>query len=361
MGIKKRFLQNLFVRFKKQEAILHELRYLFWECTLRCTLNCLHCGSDCRSDSHQVDMPAEDFLNVLRGIKESEDPTKIMVVITGGEPLLRKDLPDIGREIRKLGFRWGIVSNAFQYTPEKHRALMATGMGAITISLDGLEENHNWLRNSPLSYQRAIAAINLITKESRLNYDIVTCVHKRNIGELPDLMNILSEKGVKAWRLFTIAPIGRASSNDELALDPYEMKSLMDFIKDNRKRKQIDIKFSCEGFVGVYENEVRDGFFFCRAGINIGSVLADGSISACPNVHHSFIQGNIYKNDFMEIWNSRFKVMRDRSWTKNGECSQCDSYKYCQGNGLHLQNPDTGQVMQCHHKLMLDATSTISH
>ncbi len=238
---------------------------------------------------------------------------------------------------------------------------MATGMGAITISLDGLEENHNWLRNSPLSYQRAIGAIELIAKEARLNYDIVTCVHKKNINELPQLMDFLLEKKVKAWRLFTIAPIGRASTNDELALDPKEMKSLMDFIKENRKQKQIDIKFSCEGYVGSYENEVRDGFFFCRAGINIGSVLVDGSVSACPNIHHSFIQGNIYESDFMEIWNSKFDVMRDRSWTKKGDCSQCKSYKYCQGNALHLWNPENGRLLQCHHKLIQEATSAVSH
>ena len=194
MTIKKQMLQNLFSRFKKQEAKLHELKYLFWECTLRCTLNCLHCGSDCRSDSKQPDMPAEDFLNVLRSIKLTENPENIMVVITGGEPLLRKDLAQIGLEIRKLGFRWGIVSNGFQYTPERHAELMAAGMGAITISLDGLKENHNWLRNSPLSFDRAIQAIDLVRNEPRLNYDIVSCIHKKNIGELRKLMEFLLQK-----------------------------------------------------------------------------------------------------------------------------------------------------------------------
>lgn len=355
MGLKNTVLQHLFTRFKKQEAVIHDLKYLFWECTLRCTLNCLHCGSDCRSNSEQQDMPAEDFLNVLRSIKKTQDPSKIMIVITGGEPLLRKDLPEIGREIRRLGYRWGMVSNGFQYTKEKHAALMAAGMGAITISLDGLEETHNWLRNSPYSYQRAISAIDLIAGENRLNYDIVSCIHKKNIAGLPELMQLLEEKGVKAWRLFTIAPIGRASGNDDLALDSTEMVSLMEFIKENREKSAIDIKFSCEGFVGPYENEVRDGFFFCRAGINIGSVLADGSISACPNINHSFIQGNIYESDFMEIWEEKFETMRDRSWNKTDACASCASYKYCQGNGLHLWDPDSGRLMQCHNQLIMQS------
>ncbi len=275
-----------------------------------------------------------------------------MIVITGGEPTLRKDLPEIGREIRKLGYRWGIVSNGLQYTSEKHSAFMAAGMSALTISLDGLEENHNWLRNSPHSFQRTMNAIDLIAQESRLNSDIVSCIHKKNIGELPDLMKLLVDKGVKAWRLFTIAPIGRASGNDELLLNHEEMTSMMEFIKENRKLGIIDMKFSCEGYVGPYENEVRDGFFFCRAGINIGSILADGSISACPNIHHSFIQGNIYESDFMETWNNKFEPMRDRSWNKVGDCANCDSYKYCQGSGLHLWDPESNQVLQCHYQLL---------
>lgn len=118
----------------------------------------------------------------------------------------------------------------------------------------------------------------------------------------------------------------------------------------------MDIKFSCEAYVGPYENEVRDGFFFCRAGINIASVLIDGSVSACPNIHPDFIQGNIYKADFTDIWDKEFGVMRNRSWTKIGECANCDSYKHCMGNGLHLWDPQKNQLLQCHYNLLKEAT-----
>ena len=78
-----------------------------------------------------------------------------------------------------------------------------------------------------------------------------------------------------------------------LLLDSIQMRYLMDFIKSSRQNSSVDIKFSCEAYVGAYENKVREGFFFCRAGINIGSVLADGSISACPNIDRKKNQGNI--------------------------------------------------------------------
>ena len=117
---------------------------------------------------------------------------------------------------------------------------------------------------------------------------------------------------------------------------------LFDFIKDTRKEGEINASYGCEGFLGKYEAEVRDEFFFCRAGISIGSVLADGSISACPNLRDNFIQGNIYKDNFVEIWNNKFQKMRDRSWTKTDKCNLCKYFDYCEGSGLHLRNDKTG-------------------
>ena len=164
----------------------------------------------------------------------------------------------------------------------------------MTISLDGLEESHNWLRNSSESFARVEIAIGLAASSSRLNFDIVTCVNRRNIGELDSLYKFLELKGVKSWRLFTIVPKGRAKGNAELFLSDSEFKELLNFIHLKRSKRAMDIIFSCEGYVGRYELKVRDSFFFCRAGINIGSVLIDGSISACPNIERSFSQGNIF-------------------------------------------------------------------
>jgi radical SAM protein with 4Fe4S-binding SPASM domain len=164
------------------------------------------------------------------------------------------------------------------------------------------------------------------------------------------LYAFLLKKGVKAWRLFTITPIGRAKDFDELFLSDNQVRRLMDFISEKRKEKRMDVKFSCEGYVGDYEFKVRDNFFFCRAGINIGSVLIDGSVSACPNIDRSFAQGNIYKDNFWDIWQNRFKPFRDRSWTQTGECADCSKYSECGGNGMHYWHGDKENVLQCHYK-----------
>ena len=344
-------LSGLHRLFKDNETKLHELNYLFWECTQRCNLRCLHCGSDCTSDTTIPDMPFRDFLQAILPIKKMYEDNAITVVITGGEPLLRKDLVLCGKTLREHGFCWGIVTNGYAYTPDMHAGLLAAGMGAITLSLDGLENTHNWLRSSKKSFENAVKALSLIVSSKGLNYDVVTCVNRKNINELPDLKNFLISKKTKAWRLFTIAPIGRAANNEDMVLTPEELKRLMDFIVVSRMKDNdsIDVKFSCEAYVGKYEKQVRDSYFFCRAGINIASVLIDGSISACPNINRNFVQGNIYHENFLEVWNSRFEIMRNRDWMKRGICINCKDYKNCNGGAMHLRN-ERKAIISCINK-----------
>jgi radical SAM enzyme (rSAM/lipoprotein system) len=291
-------------------------------------------------------MPIEHFLKAVDTI--TDIPENFTVVFTGGEPLMRKDIEDCGRAVRKRGMRWSMVSNGHLYNTERHISLLNAGMGALTISLDGLEASHNWMRNTRNSFAKVEKAIELAASSPRLNFDVVTCVNQRNIAELEQIKEFLIYKNVKAWRLFTIIPIGRAADNEDLQLSNEQFKRLMEFIKEIRETKEIDIKFSCEGYLGNYETKVRDGYFFCRAGINIGSILIDGSISACPNIDRSFSQGNIYQDDFYKVWQTKFEPFRDRNWTKVGQCKTCKDFSDCQGNGLHNWYGDKKNVLVCH-------------
>lgn len=352
----KRFL---FRQFKSSETSLHELNYLFWECTTRCNLSCIHCGSDCSSDSRHSDMPMDDF---LRAIDTIQNPApNLIVVISGGEPLMRNDLEVCGREIRKRGFRWSMVTNGHLYTAERQNSLLNAGLGALTISLDGLRDSHNWMRNNHSSFDRVISAIATAAGVKRLNFDVVTCVNQRNLSELPQLRELLISLNVKSWRLFTIIPIGRARSNLELFLADNQFVALIEFISATRKSGGIDVKFSCEGYVGRYESSVRDSYFFCRAGVNIGSILIDGSISACPNIDRSFAQGNIYSDNFFSVWQQGFQPFRNRLWTKTGACKSCSQYRDCQGSGMHNWHGDMQNVLVCHHAKIENAVSCTAH
>ena len=344
-------LQAFHNYFRKKETQLHELNYLFWECTQRCNLNCRHCGSDCMASSLYKDMPFEDFLKAIQPLESRFKRNSVFVVITGGEPLVRQDLADCGRQLRQHGFPWGIVSNGFAYDEARHQELMEAGLCSVTFSLDGLRDTHDTVRKRPGSFDHALGAIDLVAHEQRpLAYDIVTCVSPMNLHELAALKQLLIEHHVKAWRFFTIEPIGRAASDPNLMLSDEQFRQLMDFIADTRKAGKIDAKFSCEAYVGPYERKVRDWFFFCRAGITIGSVLVDGSISACPNIDRRFAQGNIYQDDFLDVWEHRFQPFRDREWMRTGPCKDCKVYKNCLGGAMHLHRKDSEEILMCHYK-----------
>ncbi len=96
-----------------------------------------------------------------------------------------------------------------------------------------------------------------------------------------------------------------------------------------------------------YEGEVRDYFYECQAGVSVASVLLDGGIGACPSIRADYRQGNIYEDDFWDVWQNRFEKYRDRKWMKTGACSDCSFWRYCEGNGMHLRDSD-GNLMHCH-------------
>lgn len=352
ISMRRRLALEVMRRKRKINVERHELRTLFWESTQRCNVNCLHCGSDCKASTDIPDMPAADFFKALDSITPHVDPHHVLVIISGGEPLVRKDLEDIGRELYRREYPWGIVTNGLALSDARLQSLRRAGLRSISVSIDGLADSHNWLRNHPQSFDRAMNAIRAIARCPELAWDAITCVNKRNIDQLPELKEQLIDAGAKAWRLFTIFPVGRAAGQPDLQLTPDQYRSLMEFIKTTRAEGRIKASYCCEGFLGDYEGDVRDHFFGCSAGVNTGSILVDGSISACASIRSDFHQGNIYRDDFMTVWENGFKEYRARSWMKKGECADCKMWRYCEGNGMHLRDSD-GNLLRCNYHELL--------
>ncbi|UVV52530.1 TIGR04133 family radical SAM/SPASM protein [Bacteroides thetaiotaomicron] len=338
---------EIFRRMKHERVEEHPLRQLFWECTLRCNVRCRHCGSDCKSSPATPDMPLQDFLKVLDSIATHTNPHDVFVIISGGEPTVREDLETCGKEISRRGYPWGMVCNGLCLTRERLHNLIRSGMRSISISLDGLKDVHNWMRRHPESFDCAVNAIREITAIPELTFDVITCVTRRSLPQLPAMKELLISLGVKRWRVSTIFPVGRAAEEPEFRMNGEELKQVLDFIRDTRKEGIIRASYGCEGFLGNYEGEVRNTPFFCSAGISVYSVLIDGSISACSSIRSNYHQGNIYQDDFWEIWQTKFQPYRDRSWMKKDECARCKYFRYCQGNGMHLRDNE-GKLLVCH-------------
>lgn len=347
-SLKQRLALELERQVRKNDIKLHTLKQLFWECTLRCNLHCKHCGSDCRTTASFQDMPASDFLRVIDNITPHVDTHKVMIIFTGGEPLMRDDLEQIGFELNKREYPWGIVSNGLFLTPERFKSLLRAGLHSATISLDGMEDDHNWMRGHNKSFAKASEAIHMLANTSSIKFDVVTCVNGRNIYSLEQIKEYLISLGVRHWRLFTIFPVGRAAEHPEFQLSDNDLTKVMKFIEATRNEGKINVSYGCEGFLGKYEGKVRNNFYRCNAGIKVASILADGSISACPSIRYKFNQGNIYKDDFWNVWESRYEPFRNRQWAKSGICADCSMYRYCEGNGMHLHDED-GKLMLCHY------------
>lgn len=283
-------------------------------------------------------MTSESWKSVIQYMQKLYAP---IFVITGGEPLVRKDLFEITEFLKQMSAKWGLVTNGFALTQDKMDLLCNHGLSSITISLDGTEKEHLYIRRNPDSFRKVLNSMSLIGKTDLEYKDAVTCVFPGNLDKLHNTAKILLDHGMNSWRLFRIFPKGQALENKELVLDFMQSNALVEWIAENRKeykKKGLNISFSCEGYLPwKQDKKVRQEPFFCRSGISIASILSDGTVTGCNNNGSEYYQGNIAQDDFKHLWDNRFQEYRDPSWRKTGKCLHCDEWKYCLGNSVHLR------------------------
>ena len=352
MGLRKWLGLKLFKGLYDKAVENHTLRTLFWECTLRCNLACRHCGSDCRVDVAQPDMPLADFLRVLDNeVTPNVNPRDVLIIFSGGEVLMRRDLEEAGHEVTRRGYMWGMVTNGMALTRERLYSLVSAGLRSVSVSFDGFEEAHNPIRRNPQSFRKALEAIRNIRSIDGLVYDVITCVTPAMIDHLEEFKEFLISEGITRWRIFSIFPAGRAKQDDTLHLNAEQYRRMMEFIRTTRREQRIELSYACEGFLGGYESEVRDHFYMCTAGISVASIRVNGDISGCTSVRGNYTQGNIYQDRFWDVWQNRFQPFRNREWTKSAECADCKVWEFCRGGGMHLRD-DEGKLMYCHYNML---------
>jgi len=335
-------LRNLAYRgYKKLETREHRLEYLFFEVTRRCNLSCLHCGSDCSRELTMKEMTLETWISLMDYVKIKYDP---FIVITGGEPLVREDLGEFTAELKKRKLRWGMVTNGMALDQKTFDLLRDNGLSSMTISLDGSRAHHTHIRRHPQSYNNAIKALRILGSSNLEYKDAVTCVYPGNWGSLEEVAQVLLDLGITSWRLFRIFPKGNAQRHPELFLTFEQSQELIHWIARNRSRYKnqgLDLSFSCEGYLPFpLDRKLRSEPYFCRAGINIASILCDGTITGCNNNGPQFYQGNLKDVDFHQVWENKFLEYRDRTWMKTGPCADCKHWKDCLGSSIHLKDKD---------------------
>ncbi len=348
---------TLMKNYKEQELKKHTLIDLFWECTLTCNANCKHCGSNAEKRRYEGELTTEEIKCAFKQIAEDMDASKILINVTGGEPLVRKDLCEVMEyATNELGFHWGMTTNGILLTEENIEKLRKANMETISVSIDGLEETHNKFRGVPNSYNIIINNIKNLKKADFVKYIQVTTVfHKENINQLEELYQVMLGLGLDSWRLVSIDPIGRANENDELLLNGEEIKKMLDFIKSKKKDKRLELTYGCPGFLGLeYEKEVRRCYFNCRTGISVASILYNGNLFVCPNVPRikELIQGNIRTDNFKNVWDNKYKEFRTKERTKCDECEKCGYWDYCLGGAYHTWNFDENKQNKCTYNMI---------
>ena len=293
-----------------------------------------------------------DFLRVLdEEITPNIEPSRVLIIFSGGEVLVRPDLEEAGREVTRRGYMWGMVTNGMALTRERLYSLVNAGLRSISISFDGFEDIHNHIRGNRLSFERARIAIRNIRDIEGLTYDVITCVTPQLLPRLEEWKEFLISEGIRSWRIFSIFPAGRASKDGSLHLDAEQFRTLMEFVRHTRREGRIELNYACEGFLGGYEAEVRDHFYMCNAGVSVASIRVNGDISGCTSVRANYTQGNIYRDRFWDVWQHRFEKFRNREWTRRGECKDCRVWDLCRGGGMHLRD-DSGELMYCHYNML---------
>lgn len=344
--------QRLWMTQREHLRENHELKYLFWECTLNCNFKCKHCGSNAGENVFLEVISSEEIKNAFLDIAQNFNAKKITIAITGGEPLLRKDLFDVMKYAHSLGFKWGMVSNGSLITEEVVQKAKDAGMGTVDTSIDGIGQKQDEFRNMQGAYEKAINSVNLFSKANFLkSLRITTTVHKNNIDNLDEMYGVFSRLGISDWRLLNVDPIGRAICNDDIFIDKYQLAKLLQFVKNKRtKKSKVKVTFGCAHFLGdEFEDEVRNNFFYCGTGINIGSILHNGDIFVCPNVprERQLMQGNIKEDSFSEIWKNKFEIFREKNRTKCNKCEKCDHWDECLGGSFHSWDFEKKQPKVC--------------
>ena len=338
--------------WRRQKYREPELRNLFLELTGQCNERCLHCGSWC-DGAASPQVPTEKLLEILADVKQRLGIERTMLCITGGEPLLRKDFFELMKQASDMGYRWGMTTNGTLITPQVAQRLADCGMRTVSVSVDGLRDTHDTFRSRAGSYDETMRGIvNLLEADAFDHVQVTTVVHQWNIAQLEDMFESFDDIPIDSWRLAAIEPMGRALEHPELMLSADDHKRLLDFIRDMRMQGW-PLVYGCCHFLGLdYEYEVRDAYFLCTAGIYTASIMANGDIASCLDIERrpQTIQGNVYHDDFVDVWNNKFQFLRQELAGLDEGCSGCPDREFCAGGSWHSFDFEASHQRVCLHR-----------
>jgi heme b synthase len=318
------------------------LRLLAWETTRRCNLACLHCRAAAGTG------PYPDELTTAEGKKLLDDLAtmgQVVVILTGGEPLLRDDIYELAAYGAGLGHRMVMAVNGTLLTPAVAARLKEVGIQRVSISIDGASAaSHDRFRAVEGAYDGALAGI-AACREAGLPFQINTTVTRANQAELPAIQALALKLKAAAHHVFVLVPTGRGELIREELLSPEDYEATLRWLLDRQKEGRLFIKPTCAPqFYRLWRQDaaargekitaaahgMESMTKGCLAGQGFAFVSYRGEVQPCGYLE--LVAGNIRETPFPEIWAHAelFQQLR-RVDDYHGKCRVCQYRKVCGG------------------------------
>ena len=318
---------------------------LSWNVTLRCNLKCSHCYINAKESKLPDELSTDAAKMLIHQITEVSRP---LLILSGGEPLLRDDIYEIIRYGADRGLRMGMGSNGMLIDDEVAGKLKDAGMWTVAISLDSSNpERHDEFRGVEGCWEHAVNAIKALKKvgiETQVNCSVT----QQNYDEVDDIMALAESLGVDNFHLFFLVPTGRGTDIEDITPTMYEDMIRSTLAKTTKYK--LNVKPSCAPqFMRVAKDQGVDMSRWvrgCMAGLYYCRIYPSGEVTPCPYMPVSL--GNIHKKSFKDIWfNSEvFKALRDFDQLK-GKCGACEHNDVCGGCRARAYGVTTEQMDFC--------------
>ena len=289
---------------------------LAWEVTAACNLCCSYCrAAACASPDKD-----ELTLDEARRLIDEAAPLKPMLILSGGEPLMRPDIFDIIDYAISRGLRVSLATNGTILTPDIVFRIKEAGVSRVSISLDGpTPETHDAARGQGC-YQRSLRGMELL--RSQVDFQINFTITRRNQDDVVHMLDLAQRLGACALHFFFLVPTGRGKVRDIISAEKQE--ELLKLIREEGQKRNMELRVTC-----APQYARMGGGGGCLAGRSFAFISRRGEVFPCG--YMPVLAGNIREKSFAEIWETShvFTALRDRKL--NGRCGSCHYKTACGG------------------------------
>ncbi len=306
--------------------------------TRRCNLTCAHCYLDAgvRRDGAPDELKTEEVTGLLDEIAALSDET--MVVLTGGEPLLRPDILDLARHATGLGLMVVVGTNGMLLSEARVDGLQQAGVQAVGISLDSLNPAyHDSFRGRTGAWERTMDGIDAC-RRAGLMFQLHFSVTDDNAGELDAMISFAREAGAAVLNVFFLVCTGRGETVTNISRDTYE-RVLVRLAEAAREETELLVRARCAPHFKRMALEMdpplpvtlAQGYEAggCLAGTRYCRVTPEGELTPCPYMELSV--GSLRDSDFAELWREAPVFAQLRAPKLEGRCGVCEYAKLCGG------------------------------